>query len=589
MTPQPVPARPTDQQTLETLFDLGRQVTSVLDLEALLHRIPELVRRLLPFEALAVFLLDERKGELRIAYSEGYPEGSAEHVRLKVGQGMVGRAVAEGRAFLHGDVELDETYVEVVPGMHSTVVVPLRYKGQSIGALNILSSAHDQYDTQDVAIVGQFGVHVAVALANAASFERERRDADTFETLAEIGRELSSILDLDVLLERIGHLAKRVVDYRTFGILLLEPETQELVARVALRFGVRVDDMPHVKLGDGIVGHAALHRQPVLVPDVREDPRYIKVVEDVRTVLAVPMLVKDRCIGVIDLESPEVAAFDRRHVYILTMLASQAAVAVDNARLYEAVSANEARLEKEVLFAQRVQRALLPAGPPKRMRGIDVAARLSQARELGGDFYDFLSPEAHSLVVAIGDVSGKGVPAALYGAFAGELVRSRTFRRRYTRERTSPADVLASINTILHQRQLEAYFCTLCYLAFDMKRRVVTVANSGLPYPLRVSGGHCEVIELPGIPLGTFDGTVYDERTFPLHEGDTFVACSDGVLEAASEDGEEFGRDRLVEVLRGVVDRPATAIVDAIYDAVERHAGGVQGDDITAVAVKITA
>jgi sigma-B regulation protein RsbU (phosphoserine phosphatase) len=589
MTSQSLPARPTDQQTLETLFDLGRQVTSVLDLDALLQRIPELVRRLLPFEALAVFLLDDRKSELRIAYSVGYPDGSAERVRLKVGQGLVGTAVATGGPILHGDVEHEKTYVEVVPGMHSTIVVPLRYKSRPIGALNILSAAHDQYDRQDVAIVSQFGVHVAVALANAASFERERRDAETFETLAEIGRELSSILDLDVLLERIGHLAKRVVDYRTFGILLLEPETQELVARVALRFGVRVDDMPHVKLGDGIVGFAALHRQPVLVPDVREDSRYIKVLEDVRTVLAVPMLVKDRCIGVIDLESPEVAAFDRRHVYILTMLASQASVAVENARLYETVRANEKRLEKEVHFAQRVQRALLPAGPPKRMRGIDVAARLSQARELGGDFYDFLSPEASSLVVAIGDVSGKGVPAALYGAFAAELVRSRTFRRRYTRERTSPADVLASINTILHQRQLEAYFCTLCYLGFDMKRRVVTIANSGLPYPLRVSGGVCEVIELPGIPLGTFEGTVYDELTYALHEGDTFVACSDGVLEASPEDGEEFGRERLTEVLLGVAHLPAAAIVDAVYDAVERHAGAVQGDDMTAVAVKITA
>nr|MCU0256395.1 SpoIIE family protein phosphatase [Vicinamibacterales bacterium] len=333
----------------------------------------------------------------------------------------------------------------------------------------------------------------------------------------------------------------------------------------------------------------ALHRQPVLVPDVREDPRYIKVMEDVRTVLAVPMLVKDRCLGVIDLESPDVGAFDRRHVYILTLLASQAAVAVENARLYAEVSANQARLEKEVHFAQRVQRALLPAGPPKRMRGIDVAARLSQARELGGDFYDFLSPEAHSLVAVVGDVSGKGVPAALYGAFAAELVRSRTFRRRYTRERTSPGDVLASINTILHQRQLEAYYCTLCYLAFDMKRRVVTVANSGLPFPLRMSGGRCATIELPGVPLGTFDGTEYEERTFALHEGDLFVACSDGVFEAADEQGEEFGRHRVHEVLRASAHLPASGIVDAIFDAVERHAGEVQGDDMTAVAVRITA
>ena len=129
-----------------------------------------------------------------------------------------------------------------------------------------------------------------------------------------------------------------------------------------------------------------------------------------------------------DLESPELDAFTKKHVEILTLLASQAAVAIENARLYETIRANEVRLEKEIRFAQRVQAALLPTELPKRMKGVDVAARFAPARELGGDLYDFLTPEPHSLVVAVGDVSGKGVPAALYSAFAGELVRSRTFR-----------------------------------------------------------------------------------------------------------------------------------------------------------------
>ena len=371
---------------------------------------------------------------------------------------------------------------------------------------------------------------------------------------------------------------------------MLDEESGELVARLALRFGMRVDDMPRVKLGDGLVGYAALHRQPVLVPDVAQDPRYIQVLADVRSELAVPMLIKDSCIGVFDLESPEASAFDRRDIYILTLLASQAAVAVENARLYEAVRANQARLEKEVRFAQRVQAALLPTELPKRMRGVDVAARLSPARELGGDFYDFLSPESHALVVAIGDVSGKGVPAALYGAFAGELVRSRTFRRRYTRDRTSPGAILASINNILRQRQLEPYYCTLCYASFDLKRREVTIANSGLPYPVRASGESCDTVEIAGIPLGTFDATTYEERVFPLAAGDLFVFCSDGIFEALSESGEEFGRDRVRDLVCAKRRQPARAIVDAIFDAVASFTGEAgPTDDTTALAVKITA
>src|SRR5213078_3204937 len=199
--------------------------------------------------------------------------------------------------------------------------------------------------------------------------------------------------------------------------------------------------------------------------------------------------------------------FNKRHVEILTLLASQAAVAIENARLYETIRANEERLEKEIRFAQRVQAALLPTDLPKRMKGVDVAARFTPARELGGDLYDFLAPEPNHLALAVGDVSGKGVPAALYSAFAGELVRSRTFRRRYAPERFSPAGVLASVNTILHERQLEEYYCTLCYASFDFKRRSVVIANSGLPYPIRSSRGGVSQIELPGVPLGAFAGS----------------------------------------------------------------------------------
>jgi len=309
----------------------------------------------------------------------------------------------------------------------------------------------------------------------------------------------------------------------------------------------------------------------------------------VRSELAVPMLLKDRCIGVFDLESPELDAFSKRDVEILTLLASQVAVAIENARLYEKVSKTEARLEKELKFAQRVQEALLPQQLPKRLKGVDIAGAFEPARELGGDFHDFLVPESNQLVVALGDVSGKGAPAALYSVFAGELVRGRTFRRRYLPERSSPANVLSSINTILHERQLEEYYCTLVYAHFDLKRKSVTIANSGVPYPVRVSGGTCELIEVPGVPLGSFFGVSYDEVTLPFANGDLFVFCSDGVTEAMTRKSEEFGTARLLDVVKRSRDLSAREIVQAILAAVEAHrAGFPSNDDTTVVALKIT-
>jgi sigma-B regulation protein RsbU (phosphoserine phosphatase) len=359
--------------------------------------------------------------------------------------------------------------------------------------------------------------------------------------------------------------------------------------KLAVRYGEE-GTAKNVKLGEGLVGWSALHKEPVLVADVSKDPRYINLIDDVRSELVIPMLIKERCIGVFDLESPELSAFTKEHEELLTLLASQAAIAIENARLYEEVRRNEERIEKELRFAQRVQAALAPTEAPTQLRNADVAGRFAPAHELGGDLHDFILPDPDSLVVAVGDVSGKGAPAALYSAYAAELVRSRTARRRYTPDKFSVAGVLQSMNTILHDRQLEEYYCTLCYAFFDFKSRTVTLSNSGLPYPIRCSGDECGQIKLPGVPLGSFSGVTYDEATVPLQAGDVFVFCTDGIFEATGPDGAEFGAKRLCDIVNNHRMGTARDIVDAIFDAVVAFRGGApQNDDMTAVAVKITA
>lgn len=591
--PEPPPSEivvsASSSDLVTTLFALGREITSVLDLDELLPKIPQLIARITKFKAFAVYLLDPKRDELSIAYSVGYPEHVARTLRVHVGHGLVGAAVAAGTPILVNDVRDEPRYVEAVPGSLAELVVPLRRKGRVIGALNLLSDAPGQFTETDEQVLRQFGAHVAVAIENARLFEKERQYTSTLETLSEIGREFGAILNLDELLTRIANLTKRLIDYRTFGIFLVNDTTGELEMKVAVRYG-DAEMVARVKLGIGLVGHSALHKQTVLVPDVSKDPRYIKVVDDVRSELVIPLMLKDRCIGVFDLESPELDAFTKSHVEILTLLASQAAVAIENARLYETIVANEDRLEREIRFAQRVQAALLPTELPKRLKGVDVAARFAPARGLGGDLYDFLAPEPNSLAVAVGDVSGKGVPAALYSAFAGELIRSRTFRRRYTPDRFTPAGILASTNSILYERQLEEYYCTLCYALFDFKRRSMTMANSGLPYPIRCRGESVAQIELPGVPLGSFAGSTYDEVTFDLAAGDLFVFCSDGVFEANDALGREFGAERLIEVVTAMRHKTAKELVDGIFAAVLEFRGDTPpNDDMTAVALKITA
>src|SRR3954466_14416902 len=216
----PAPAAPVQPPNIRelviTLFELGREITAVLNLDVLLQKIPQLIARITKFQAFAVYLLDPRGEELSIAYAVGYPDEVVWTLRVKVGHGLVGTAVAEGRPILVNDVHADPRYVEAVPGSNAELVVPLRRKGRVIGALNLLSDTIGQFTETDEMMLRQFAAHVAVGIENARLFEHERQYAGTLETLAEIGREFGAILNLDELLTRIATLTRRLVDYRTF-------------------------------------------------------------------------------------------------------------------------------------------------------------------------------------------------------------------------------------------------------------------------------------------------------------------------------------------------------------------------------------
>jgi sigma-B regulation protein RsbU (phosphoserine phosphatase) len=318
----------------------------------------------------------------------------------------------------------------------------------------------------------------------------------------------------------------------------------------------------------------------VLAPDVSQDPRYINLVPDVRSELAIPLLLKDRCIGVVDLESPELDAFSKRDVEILTLLAGQAAVAIENAQLYEEIRRREARMKRELEIARQIQHGLFPEEAPHGP-GWAASAHFCPARELGGDLYDFYDIGENVLGVAVGDVAGKGVPAALYGAFASGTVRARAFERR------GPADLLYRVNRTLRRRGVEGIYCTLGYALFDFQARSVRVANSGLPYPLhyKASARHCEPITLAGLPLGTFDAASYEEVQLPFEPGDLFIFYSDGVSEAWNGQ-EAFGVERIRQL--SIEHAAAPDLGGRIVAAhAQFMAGAEPSDDFTLVVVRV--
>jgi len=296
----------------------------------------------------------------------------------------------------------------------------------------------------------------------------------------------------------------------------------------------------------------------------------------------VPLLHKDRVIGVFDLESPELDRFTEQHVKVLTPLASQVAGAIENARLWAEIRKNEERLGRELRIAREIQHALFPEGSPSGS-GWEASAHFRPARELGGDLYDFYDMGGGLLGVATGDVAGKGVPAALYAAFASGTIRSRAFERR------PPADLMQRVNRTLRRRGIEGLFCTLTYALFDSQERTLRVANSGLPHPFhyRAAERRAGPLEVSGLPLGTFDGVSYDEVSVDLAKGDVVVFYTDGLVEAR-RGREEYGPERLLRGLEAHAALAAPELGERLLADLEGFLDeAVPADDVTLIVVKV--
>ena len=411
--------------------------------------------------------------------------------------------------------------------------------------------------------------------------------AKTLELLHEVSRELTSILDREELLRRVAERIKKIVDYDVFSVMLWNEQTQHLETAFAMRSNDAVPARTRVSLHQGLTGVAAGQRRVLRIHDVREDPRYIRCESgvDARSEIVVPLLMQDRLIGVLDLESTRAHAFTLEHERMLSTLGSYVAVALENARLYQEAREAERRLRSDLDTAREIQRQLLPTGA-REVPGLDLAAAYVPARELGGDFYDFLPYGEGRLAVALGDVSGKGAGAALYASLA-----IGTIREIVVDHACDPAHVLALLNQRLHSARLDSRFIAMLFAVYDVASHQLRLSNAGSPYPLLFRDGHVLSVRLEGVPLGLLPGTQYDQSILDLVPGDVVVFASDGILESANAREEEFGLQRLSAFLSGISPKDsARAIAQRILAETDDHsgAGTAPHDDRTLVVLRVT-
>jgi sigma-B regulation protein RsbU (phosphoserine phosphatase) len=563
------------------LLEVADVVNTTLDLETTLRRVAELVRKVIDYEIFAILLLNEQRQELYVRFNVGYPAGVAERVRVKVGHGITGRAAKTCQTVLVPDVTLEETYIEALPNVCSELAVPLIVKNRVIGVIDIEAREKGYFTEEHKRLLTLIASRMAVGIENARLHTRTTRQARTLLLLNEIARELTSILNLDELLKRVAELLSRLIDYQMFSILLVDESGQKLQHRFAQRFEERLHLKHDIPIGRGVVGYAAEAKEAVLVPDVAKSSRYIATNPETRSELAVPLIYQEKVIGVLDLEHTRRNYFTDDHKRTLTTLAAQLAIAIENARLYEQIARQEQRLERDLALARELQFRLLPHHLPK-MAHLDVEAKFVPARAIGGDLYDFVPYSLSRLGIAIGDVSGKGAPAAIYAALVSGILRS------HAPIEPGPAEMLSAVNLSLAERRIAAQFVSIIYAVWDDEKRTLLVANSGLPRPIHVNAGKIEFIDATGLPLGLFDEADYDEFSFKAKPGDLFVFYSDGIPDARNRHGHSFGQERVEAIVANCATKSAGCVVDEIFKAVAEHAAGADAfDDQTVVAIKV--
>jgi sigma-B regulation protein RsbU (phosphoserine phosphatase) len=568
-------------EVLATFTEIGEEVNASLDLDEVLAHAAALIKRHIDYELFGVLMVDCDGNCLRHRFAVGYPPGLAENLRVPIGQGITGTAAATGHSVRVGDVTQDPRYINAIDTVRSELAVPLMFRGTCIGVLDIQSRQPDYFTKDQQTILTLLASRLAIAIENARLFQKERAQGETLMVLTEVSREISSILDVEELLRRAAELVKRVIDYQILSIMLYDEAQHVFRHRVDVKHGQRVQGKLRVAASEGIVGAAATLREPVIVPDVTADPRYLMVNPETRSELAIPMMHKNRVIGVLDLESPQLNYFTDEHVQTLTILAANLAVFLENARLYEQVAQDEARLERDLQAAKRIQGALLRPVPSEDF-GVDLAARYLSAREVCGDLYEFLRYGPQQLGIALGDVSGKGTAAALYGAVVIGIMRS------LAPQKLQPAEMLREMNKLVGERRIEGRFMTACFATWQKGRQKLRVANAGQSQPLLYKDGRCDRIELAGFPLGIFEEVQYDEWGVTLESGDILMFHSDGIAETANSEGQFFGTSRIKRLIEQHHEVTAAEMADIILREVDWFAQSAPlSDDRTLVVLKV--
>ena len=566
-------------ELLDFLLEVSTVTSETLDLDRLLGNVADIIKDVIPYELFAILLFNDKTRMLRMRYSIGHRDEVAKNLAIRLGEGITGSAAASRQPILVEDVRKDSRYLNALDAVRAELAVPMLVRGKLVGIIDLQATHLNAFSEHDQSLLVLIATRVGIAIDNARLYRRVERQNRTLRVLAHVSQEFSSILDIDELLTKIALTIRALINFDAFSIFLVDGERKVLNCRFSQRYDQKTT-VNNIPLGQGVTGAAFESRQVVRVADVTREPRYIVSHSDVLSEVAVPLVVRDRVVGVMDLESVRLGFFTDDHVRALSLLAPQIATSVENARLYEELATREGRMEQDLRAAYKLQSVLAPRTISD-VVGLKVAIKSRPAREISGDLYDFFEHADEYTLIAFGDVSGKGAAAALYGALISGLLRTLAPRRE------APSQLMKHLNEALLERRVDAQYATLSLISWDSRTLKFTVTSAGTLPPLICRGGTISEVRSEGVPIGLLDDQEYDEVRFDAEHGDLVLFYSDGVEDQLS-DTDEYGRARVEKLLGEYQDKTPQYIVNAIFEDIDRFRGATSlTDDQTVIALRV--
>jgi sigma-B regulation protein RsbU (phosphoserine phosphatase) len=566
-------------ELLDFLLEVSRVTSETLDLERLLASVAGIVKVVTPYDLFAIFLYNDKTHGLHMRYAIGHREELVRSLVIGLAEGVVGAAAESREPVMVDDVRIEPRYLNALDAVRSELAVPMMARGRLVGVIDLQSTRLRAYSDHDRRIMRLIASRVGGSIENARLYRRVDRQNRTLRTLSQLSQEFSSILDLDELLGKIAASVRTLIDYDAFSILLVDAENRVLRHRFSVRYDQRVD-LDNIPLGKGITGAAAESRQAVRVVNTQQDARYIATDPGSFSEIAVPLVLQDRVVGVLNVESARIGYFTEEHQRTLSLLAPQVASSVENARLYAELAQRQQRMDEDLKAARKLQKVLLPREAD--IRGLEIAIRSRPARDISGDVYEFFEHGDDYAVIAFGDVSGKGPAAALYGALISGLLRILAPRRR------SPAMLIQSLNEALLERRVDAVYATLMVLLWEPRTHRMTISNAGAEPLLICRNGEILTAKAEGMPIGLLEHQQYDEVVYQAESGDTLVLFSDGVEDQLNAQDEHFGRPRVQHLLTRHGGESSFAVVNHIFEHLDEFRDGVAlTDDQSIVAMKV--